>query len=86
MNAETNYFEEGRKDAIAFYSSECFAGFNRNISAEDAMKLFLPALQESMTQISTPYPKPRQKWLAGFRKGQSDCLFKNSLSTGTTSK
>jgi len=71
---ETNYFDEGKHAAVAYYASQGFAGLSRNISAEDAAKLFLPNLSESMMTIATPYPKPRQKWLAGFKKGQTEIL------------
>lgn len=73
---ETNYFDEGKQAAVAYYSSQGFAGLSRSISAEDAAKLFLPNLNESMMTIATPYPKPRQKWLAGFKKGQAEILTK----------
>lgn len=71
---ETNHFEQGKNDAINYYSSQAYSGLTRNIKAEDAMKLFWPAPTESMSQISTPYPKPIQKWLKGFRKGQAGIL------------
>jgi len=73
---EINHFEEGKHAAVAYYASQGFSGLSRNISAEDAAKLFLPNLRESMMTIATPYPKPRQKWLAGFKKGQAKILTK----------
>ena len=67
-NRETNHYEQGQHDAIAYYSSPSFAQFTRDVKAEDAIKLFLPVPRESLSQMATPYPKPIQDWLDGFQQ------------------
>lgn len=75
---ETNYFDEGKNAAVAYYASPHLAGFTRNVKAKDAIKLFWPTLPVEDIQMEQPLPKPRQKWLAGFRKGQAEILAVNN--------
>ena len=49
-------------------------GYIKNIRAEDAIKLFLPPVNEMLTQISTPLPKPRKDWIKGFKEEQFNIL------------
>ena len=67
-----DYFEEGRKACRTYYASQAFAGLTRSIKAEDAIKLFWPPVDEMQIMVSTPLPKPRQKWIAGFKKEQAE--------------
>jgi len=73
-NPETNYFEEGKHAAFAYFTSQGFAGFTRDVKPEDAIKLFWPPLPVEEIQMEQPLPKPRQKWLAGFKKGKAEIL------------
>ncbi len=66
----------GVRSAYAYYYSSHYAGFDRNIRAEDAIKLFLPPLAEILMQISIPLPKPRKDWIKGFKKKQAVILAK----------
>lgn len=63
-----DYFEQGRQDARAYFESRSYSGLSEFIQAEEAIKLFWPPVEESMMLVSMPFPKPRQKWLAGFRQ------------------
>ena len=75
MSVDTeNYFEQGQKQCREYYASQAFAGLTRNIKAEDAIKLFWPPVDEMLIMVSTPLPKPRQKWIAGFKKQQVELL------------
>ena len=65
-----NHFEQGVEACKQYYTSPNFAGFIRNITPELAMGLFLPPVEEQLVQMVMPLPKPRQKWLAGFKKEQ----------------
>ncbi len=70
MNKEIDYFIKGKEDARAYYSSQALAGFTKYIKPEDAIRIYWPPVEESMMMVSSPLPKPRQKWIAGFRKEQ----------------
>lgn len=73
MDSE-NHFEQGQKACREYYASQAFAGLTRGVKAEEAIKLFLPPVDEQLIQVAMPLPKPRQKWLAGFRKEQITVL------------
>jgi hypothetical protein len=64
--------EQGRMDFNTYKNSPAYMGFQdaHKIRAEDAMKLFWPPVNESMTQIQSPYPKPRVEWMKGWRLEQ----------------
>jgi len=65
------HYLEGVRAAQCYYNGQAFGGFTRNVRAEDAIKLFLPPVNEMMTQISTPLPKPRKDWIKGFKEEQT---------------
>lgn len=67
-------YETGVKCANAFYSSECYAQFDYEIKPEDAARLFLPPVVESMAQMQMPLPKGRREWLHGFADEQERIL------------
>ena len=75
-NNEENYFEQGREDCKKYYESQAFAGLTRNVVPEQAIKLFWPPVEEQLVQMVMPMPKPRQKWIAGFRKEQTEMFAK----------
>ena len=62
--------EIGAKAAYAYYQSQGFGGFTRDVKAEDAIKLFLPPVNEMMVQYVAPLPKDRKDWLEGFKEAQ----------------
>lgn len=68
----TDYYEQGREACRVYYKSQAFAGLTRNITAEEAVKLFWPNVDEQHIMVAMPLPKPRQKWIAGFKKEQSE--------------
>jgi len=70
MSAEINYFEQGQKDCRSYYTGQATTSLTVHVRAEDAMRLYWPCETEMMSQMATPLPKPRQKWLAGFKKEQ----------------
>jgi len=86
---EENYFEQGQSDARGYYSSQALAGLTRYIKPEDAIRIYWPPVEESLMMVSTPMPKSRQKWIAGFRKEQMIIMAENQLvckSCGTSFK
>ena len=68
------HYLEGVRAAQAFYKSKYYGGFDRNIRAEDAIKLFLPPVVEYLTQVSSPLPKSRKDWIRGFKEEQAAIL------------
>lgn len=70
MPDDLDYFKQGQKDCRAYYHSQATMSLTRHVRPADAMKLYWPCETEMMSQMETPLPKPRQKWLAGFRKEQ----------------
>lgn len=68
---DQNYFKQGQVDCKNYYTSPAYAGLTRFIKAEDAIKIFWPPVDEMNTQIAMPLPKPRQKWMAGFKNEQT---------------
>ena len=68
------HYLEGVRAAQSYYRSHVFAGFTRAIRAEDAIKLFLPPVNEMLVQISSPLPKPRRDWIKGFKEEQINIL------------
>lgn len=71
MDSE-NYFERGKQNCREYFNSQAFAGLTRDIRAEEAIKIFWPPADEQLIQVSMPIPKPRQKWIAGFKKAQKE--------------
>ena len=65
---------QGVRDCQNYYHGQGFAGYTRNVRAEDAIKLFLPPVQEYLTQVSSPLPKPRRDWIKGFKEEQAAIL------------
>ena len=70
MADNIDYYEQGQTDCLGYYTSQAYTSFSENITAEAAMKIFWPCVEEQQVQIAMPLPKPRQKWLAGFKKKQ----------------
>lgn len=75
MNNNSDYLE-GVRAAQSYYKSHGY-GYCRNIRAEDAIKIYLPAVTEAMIQVSTPLPKPRRDWIKGFKEEQAAILLEN---------
>lgn len=65
---------QGVRAAQVYYHSQGYRGYTRTVRAEDAIKLFLPPVNEMMTQIQTPLPKPRKDWIKGFKEEQTAIL------------
>ena len=80
MNNE--HYLEGVRAARAFYYSKHYGGLDRNLRAEDAIKLFLPPVVEYMTQVSSPLPKPRKDWIKGYKEEQAAILVELENDTG----
>lgn len=70
MTEEIDYFKQGRKACRTYYTGQATSNLTKHVKAEDAMKLYWPPIEEYLSQISSPLPKPRQKWIAGFKKEQ----------------
>ncbi len=68
---------EGAKAADYYYNSQGFSALTRDVMAEDAVKLFLPPLVESLTQVAAPMPKNRKDWIKGFKQRQLKILEEN---------
>lgn len=68
------HYLEGVRAAQTFYGSKYYGGFDQNIKAEDAIKIFLPPVVEYLTQVSSPLPKPRKDWIKGFKEEQISIL------------
>jgi len=71
---QLSFFEQGRECCKGYYTSQAYAGLTRNITAELAIRMYLPPIEESLVQVAMPMPKDRQKWLAGFKKEQLEYL------------
>jgi hypothetical protein len=69
-----DHFKQGQKACREYYASQAFSGLTRAVKAEQAIKLFLPPVEEQLIQVAMPLPKPRQKWLAGFKKEQNTMI------------
>jgi hypothetical protein len=65
---------EGVRAAHSYYNGQGYAGYTRNVRADDAIKLFLPPVTEMMTMVSSPLPKPRRDWIKGFKEEQANIL------------
>ncbi len=74
MTEIIDYYKDGQNAARHYYKSRYPAGYIKNVKAEDAIKIFLPPVNEQLVQIAMPLPKPRQKWIAGFKKEQITIL------------
>lgn len=74
MTKKNRDYIDGAHAAEAYYSSQGFASYTRFVRAEDAIKLFLPPVNEAMIQTSTPMPKPRRDWMKGFTDRQKELL------------
>lgn len=68
------HYLQGVRDCQSYYRSPHFVGYTRDIRAEDAIKLFLPPVQEYMTQVQSPLPKLRKDWIKGFKEEQAAIL------------
>ncbi len=58
--------QRGRLDCSGYYNSRHLSNLVKPIRPEDAMRLFWPPVQESLTQMVTPLPVDRQAWLKGW--------------------
>lgn len=74
MTNEIDNFKEGKSAAKYYYNAIYPSTKNKNVKAEDAIRFFLPPVEEQPVQISMPLPKARQKWIAGFKKEQIKIL------------
>ena len=76
------HYLEGVRAAQSYYRSQGYGGFTRYVRAEDAIKLFWPPVEEYLTQVSSPLPKPRKDWIKGFKEEQSAILAELENDTG----
>lgn len=65
---------EGVRAAQEFYNCVHFAWVSKPIKPEDAVKFFLPGVEEMKIEMVMPLPKPRQQWLEGFKEEQENIL------------
>lgn len=72
-------YKDGARAAIEFYNSVHFVWVVKPVLPEDAMRLFLPPVEQQMMQVQTPMPKPRKDWLKGFKEEQENILRELSL-------
>jgi NifB/MoaA-like Fe-S oxidoreductase len=77
------HYLEGVRSARAFYYSGHYGGLDQNIRAEDAIKLFLPPVEEALIQYTAPMPKPRKDWIKGFKEEQASILVELENGTGS---
>ena len=77
MKQNENYLA-GVRAAQAYYIAHGY-GLIKNVRAEDAIKLFLPPVQEYLTQVTSPLPKPRKDWIKGFKEEQTNILTEMEL-------
>jgi len=61
-------YDEGAIAAVAWNNSPIYAQFDRTVSSEYIMSLFLPPVPQDLMQISRPLPKPYADWLRGFNE------------------
>ena len=54
----------------AWMTSPQFAGFEKNVSPEYVMRVFLPPVPQSDIQMEMPLPQRYQQWLASFKAAQ----------------
>jgi len=71
---KNEHYLNGARAANCYFNGQGYAGYTRDIRAEDAIKLFLPPVVEMMTQISMPLPKPRKDWIRGFNEEKINIL------------
>jgi hypothetical protein len=70
MTDNIDYFKKGQQDCRLYYQSQAYSSYTKSPRPEDAMRLFFPPENEMLSQMEMPRPKPKQKWLAGFKKEQ----------------
>ena len=58
--------QQGKQDRIGFVKSQGYGSLSRDISAKDAMKVFLPPIANNLMQLSRPLPKDYQDWVNGW--------------------
>ena len=81
---EENYFEQGQKDCRILYTSQAYSSLSlKQMTAERAMVIFWPPVEEQLVQMVMPLPKPRQKWLAGFKKEQPIIMAEQKINCKT---
>lgn len=61
----------GRDAYHAWTNSPYFAGYDHSIPARDVMRIFLPPVPESMTQMAQPLPKSYREWIRGFEDAKN---------------
>lgn len=66
----SNYYMQGVRAAQSYHSAHGY-GFERNVRGEDVIKMYLPPVEEYMTQMASPMPKPRRDWIRGFEEEQA---------------
>jgi len=59
-------YEQGRQDRRAFTTSNLYAQFDPDISARDAMRLFMPPVPEDLMQVQRPLPPRWANWCKGW--------------------
>lgn len=62
--------KQGAHACRVYYNSQMYSSLTKYIKADDAIKLFLPPVNEMLIQYAAPLPKDREEWLAGFKEEQ----------------
>jgi hypothetical protein len=63
---------EGYKAGEQYHNSPCYASYARDITGEQAIKLFKPPITESPMMVASPLPKDRRDWIEGFNDWQKE--------------
>lgn len=69
----SKFYMQGVRAAQSYYASHSH-GFDRHVRAEDVIKMYMPPVEEYLTQVSSPMPKPRKDWIKGFEEEQAAIL------------
>jgi len=72
MTDKLDMYEEGRQARQGFITSQGYMGLSRNITAKDAMKVFLPPVPQDMMQVQRPLPAGNKKWINGWEDAKAD--------------
>lgn len=70
VDIEINY-QAGARAAMAVYNSPNYAWITKPMNPRDAMRLFLPPVNEMRMEMQMPLPQDRQDWMKGFEEEQA---------------
>ena len=66
-------YMQGVRAAQGYHNSHGH-GYVKHIRGDDAIKMYLPPVEEYLTQVASPMPKPRKDWIKGFDEEQAAIL------------